>query len=47
MTEASDNGDGNDSYEDDQYGYKDDLEIGAHYKNPFLINAENKSCPNG
>ena len=21
--------------------------MGAHYKNPFFINAEKKSCPNG
>ena len=47
MTEASNNGDDNDSDEEDQYGDTDDLEIGDHYKNPFFINAEKKSCPNG
>ena len=47
MPEASDNGDDNDLDKEYKYGDTDDLEIGAHYKNPFLTNAENKSCPNG
>ena len=46
MPEASANDD-NDSDEEDQYGDTDDLEIGAHYKNPFLTNDEKKSRPNG
>ena len=46
VSEASDNGDYYDSDEEDQDGDTDDLEIGAHYKNPFF-NSEKKSCPNG
>ena len=36
VSEASDNGDDNDSDEKDQDGDTDDLEIGAHFKNQFL-----------
>ena len=46
MPEASDNDNDNDSDEEDQDGDTDDLEIGAHYKNPFFTNSEKKSCPN-
>ena len=45
--EASDNGYDNDSDEEYQDGDTDVLEIGAHFKNPFFTNAENKSCLNG
>ena len=42
VPEASENGDDNDSDEYDQDGDTDDLEIGAHYKNPYFTNAEKK-----
>ena len=47
VPESSYNGYDNDSDKEDQDGYIDNLEIGAHYKKPFFTNAENKSCPNG
>ena len=45
--EESYNDDDNNSDEEDQDGDTDDLEIGAHYKNQFFRNSENKSCTNG
>ena len=47
MPEATENGDDNYLEEEDQDGGTDDLEIGAHYKNPFFTNAENIPFPNG
>ena len=36
MPESSENVNDSDSYEEDQDGDTDDLEIGAHFKNQFL-----------
>ena len=45
VTEASDNGDDNDLYEKDQDGDTFDLEIGAHYRKPFLLIMKRNHVP--